>query len=135
MGAPHRTRGQRIAHADDHRLAKLMSRSGSLTALAAAAVAALTLAPAVASSPKFFQVSTQTDFLKGDVENLSIDSNGRLVLGPATDLIYETSAPFVWSVVPGRDGSLFIGTGNEGKVFRIDGQGKGSLFFDAAELE
>ena len=57
------------------------------------------------------------------------------MLGPATDLVYETSAPFVWSVIPGRDGSLFIGTGNEGKVFRIDAQGKGSLFFDAAELE
>ena len=33
------------------------------------------------------------------------------------------------------DGSLFVGTGNEGKVFRVDPQGKGSLFFDSAELE
>ena len=33
------------------------------------------------------------------------------------------------------DGSLFVGTGNEGKVFRIDPQGKGSLFFDSTELE
>ena len=41
------------------------------------------------------------------------------------------------SVVDDRapDGSLFVGTGNEGKVFRIDPQGKGSLFFDSAELE
>src|SRR3954462_13914150 len=135
MGAPHRTRGQRIAHADDHRLAKLMSRSGSLTALAAAAVAALTLAPARASSPKFFQASTQSDFLKGDVENLSIDSQGQLVLGPATELVYETAAPFLWSVAAGNDGSMFVGTGNEGEVYKIDAQGKGSLFFDAAELE
>ena len=36
-----------------------------------------------ASSPKFFQASTQTDFLKGDVENLSIDGRGQLLLGPA----------------------------------------------------
>src|SRR5947209_7372081 len=101
----------------------------------AAAIIALS-APAIdASSPKFFQASTQADFLKGDVENLSIDSHGRLVLGPATELIYETSAPFVWSMIGGSDGSLFIGTGNEGKVFRIDAQGKGSVFFDAAELE
>ena len=33
------------------------------------------------------------------------------------------------------DGSLFVGTGNEGKVFRIDAEGRGSLFFDSAELE
>jgi sugar lactone lactonase YvrE len=30
---------------------------------------------------------------------------------------------------------MFIGTGNEGKVFRVDPDGKGSVFFDAAELE
>jgi hypothetical protein len=112
-----------------------MNRSASLTALAAAAVVALTFAPMVASSPKFFQASTQSDFLKGDVENLSIDSQGQLMLGPATELVYETAAPFLWSITTGSDGSIFVGTGNEGKVYKIDPAGKGSLFFDAAELE
>ena len=93
------------------------------------------ITPLQASSPKFFQVATQADFLKGDVENLSIDSNGQLTLGPMTELVYETSAPFLWSMVPGADGALFVGTGNEGKVFKIDAQGKGSLFFDSTELE
>jgi hypothetical protein len=102
---------------------------------AATAFLVLALIPLQASSPKFFQAATQADFLKGDVENLSIDSNGQLTLGPATELVYETSAPFLWSMVPGADGSLFVGTGNEGKVFRIDSQGKGALFFDSTELE
>ena len=88
-----------------------------------------------ASSPKFFQAATQADFLKGDVQNLSIDSRGQLLLGPATELVYETAAPFIWALVPGTDGSLFLGTGNEGQVFKIDGKGKGTSFFDAAELE
>src|SRR5438552_13925336 len=105
-------------------------------ACAALAAAAVLLPSSVhASQPKFFQAATQADFLKGDVENLSIDTHGRLVLGPATELVYETSAPFVWSIVAGSDESLFIGTGNEGKVFRVDADGKGSVFFDAAELE
>ena len=102
------------------------------TAAVFVALAALALQ---ASSPKFFQSSTQTDFLKGDVENLSIDSHGQLTLGPATELVFETSAPFLWSMIAESDGSLFVGTGNEGKVFRIDPQGKGSLFFDSTELE
>ncbi len=106
-----------------------------LVAVAVTAVAAVSLVRLDASTPKFFSVSNQADFLKGDVENLSIDSNGRLMLGPATELVYETSAPFLWSVVPGADGSLFIGTGNEGKVFKVDAQGKGTLFFDSSELE
>jgi sugar lactone lactonase YvrE len=100
--------------------------------VALVALAALSLQ---ASSPKFFQSATQNDFLKGDVENLSIDSHGQLTLGPATELVFETSAPFLWSLIAESDGSIFIGTGNEGKVFRIDPQGKGSLFFDSTELE
>ena len=106
-----------------------------LRVLAAAAVAAATLLPLQASSPKFFQAATQNEFLKGDVENLSIDAHGQLTLGPVTDVVYETSAPFLWSMLAGPDGSLLVGTGNEGKVFRIDPQGKGSLFFDSTELE
>jgi hypothetical protein len=88
-----------------------------------------------ASSPKFFAATTQGDFLKGDVENLTIDSNGQLSLGPAIELVYETAAPFLWSMVAQPDGTLFVGTGNEGKVFRIDPQGRGSMFFDSTELE
>ena len=99
------------------------------------ATAAATAVLLHASSPKFFQAATQTEFLRGDVENLSVDNRGQLTLGLATELIYETAAPFLWSLVPGPDGALFIGTGNEGRVFRVDAQGKGTPFFDAAELE
>jgi hypothetical protein len=101
----------------------------------AVAVAVLACTSLEASSPKFFQASTQADFLKGDVDNVTIDSHGQLMLGPATELVYETSAPFLWSMVAAPDGTLFVGTGNEGKVFRVDPQGKGSVFFDSTELE
>jgi sugar lactone lactonase YvrE len=103
--------------------------------LLAAAAALAVVSTAHASSPKFFQAATQSDFLKGDVENLSIDSHGQLVLGSATELVYETAAPFLWCMLGQPDGSVFVGTGNEGKIFKIDPQGKGSLFFDSPELE
>jgi len=111
-----------------------MVKAGSFLA-AVVAVVALVGVSTRASSSKFFLAATQADLLKGEVTNLSIDSQGRLMLGPATELIYETSAPFLWAVTAGPDGSLFVGTGNEGKVFRVDAQGRGSLFFDAPELE
>ena len=38
-----------------------------------------------AAVPSFWQVATQADFLKGEVENLSIDGHGRLMLGPASN--------------------------------------------------
>jgi sugar lactone lactonase YvrE len=112
----------------------LIRRSRSRSAILVLFVFA-TLAALHASSPKFFQAATQNDFLKGDVENLSIDSRGQLLLGPAMELIYETASPFIWALVPGSDGSLFVGTGNDGRVFKVDGQGKGASFFDATELE
>jgi sugar lactone lactonase YvrE len=105
------------------------------TALLALVVVAAGGAVLHASSPRFFTAASQTDFLKGDVDNLSIDSHGRLVLGPAAELVYETAAPFVWALLPASDGSLFVGTGNEGKVFKIGPDGKGALFFDSGELE
>ncbi|HEY3384511.1 MAG TPA: hypothetical protein VGK32_22360 [Vicinamibacterales bacterium] len=88
-----------------------------------------------ASTPVFWQVSTRAEFLKGDVENLSIDHDGRLTLGPATTLAYDSAAPFLWALQPGADGAIFAGSGNEGKVFRIDRNGKTTTFHDASELE
>jgi sugar lactone lactonase YvrE len=102
--------------------------------LVAFAIVALAL-PLRASSPKFFQAATQGDFLKGDVDNLSVDSRGELALGPANELVYETAAPFVWAVEGHSDGTLFAGTGNDGQVVKIDPAGKASVFFDSAELE
>ena len=87
------------------------------------------------ATPTFWTVSTQTDFLKGEVENLSIDSNGRLFLGPPATKVAETAAPFLWTIVPAPDGALWAGTGNEGQVLKIARDGKVSVFFDAAELE
>ena len=88
-----------------------------------------------AASPVFWNVATQAEFLKGDVEDLSIDSDGRVFLGPSPALVAETAAPFLWTVLALPDGTLFAGSGNEGKVLRVSRDGKMSTFFDAAELE
>jgi hypothetical protein len=101
----------------------------------AALIAAAAVAVVSASTPIFWQVSTRADFLKGEVENLSIDNDGRLTLGPATSLVYDSSAPFLWSLLPAADGGVFVGSGNEGKVIHVDRDGKATTFFHANELE
>ena len=88
-----------------------------------------------ASAPTFWTVATQSDFLKGDVENLSIDADGRVSLGPETNKLADTSAPFIWTVVAATDGALWAGTGNEGQVLRVGKDGKAATIFDAAEIE
>ena len=105
----------------------------SLVVVAAGLLAASALLSA--SAPTFWTVATQVDFLKGDVENLSIDSDGRVFLGPATTQVAETSAPFLWTLLAGPDGTLWAGSGNEGQVLRIGRDGRTTTFFDATELE
>jgi len=89
----------------------------------------------MAAAPTFWTVSSQADFLKGDVEDLSIDSDGRMFLGPSAAQVAETSAPFLWTLIAGPNGTLWAGTGNEGQVLRITRDGKVSTFFDSNELE
>lgn len=88
-----------------------------------------------ASSPRFWIASTQADLLKGEVERLSIDDLGRLVLGPATTTVYDATVPFIWCLAAAPDGTVYAGTGNEGQVLRVDRQGTTTVWFDAAELE
>ncbi len=84
----------------------MTSLSELLRRLAPAACFACALtALASAASATFWTVSSQADFLKGEVEDLSIDSDGRVFLGPAASLVGETSAPFLWSIVSGADGT------------------------------
>jgi len=110
-----------------------MLRSFRVTLSALAVCAAGVVA--MAAVPTFWQVSTETEFLKGEVENLSIDTYGRLTLGPAATTLYESNAPFLWTLVTAPDGTVYAGSGNEGQVFRITPDGKSSMFFDSEELE
>lgn len=88
-----------------------------------------------ASVATFWEVSTEADFLRGEVSDLTIDAFGRVTLGPTLTPLYETTAPFVWTVVGASDGTVFAGSGNEGQVFRVGPDGRSAVFFDAEELE
>jgi hypothetical protein len=105
--------------------------AGPTLAAALAVVAAL----GVHAAPAFWQTTTQADFLRGDVDQLSIDEHGRLMLGPELTRVFDPAASVVWAIAAAKDGTTYLGTGNDGKVFRVTPKGEGSLFFDSAELE
>ena len=103
--------------------------------LAAACLLSLCAAADHAAGARFWQVSTQTDFLAGEVENLSIDMHGRLLLGPEATRVGESTTPFLWRLVQTPDGSMYGGSGNDGQVFKFAPDGTRTVFFDAPELE
>src|SRR5215813_4945570 len=76
-----------------------------------------------AASTSFWLVSTQTDFLKGEVEQLTVDTDGRVMLGPAVETLTQTSTPAVWHLALDSNGNVWAGTGNEGKVLKVDRSG------------
>ena len=97
---------------------------------------ALTLASgAPSAAPGFWEAATQADFLRGEVDQLSIDEHGRLMLGPEVRRVHDAGAPFVWTIAAGPDDAVFLGTGNSGRVIRVDRSGNGSVFFDSGEME
>lgn len=103
------------------------------TLLAAVLACAATL-PALAAQPQFWKIEDARDFLDGRTEGLSIDSEGRMRLAPAARLLHDPEAPYVWCIARDPKGRVFVGTGNEGKVFVTEAE-KGSMFFDSGELE
>ncbi len=80
-----------------------------------------------ASHPERNVTSTFDEFLAGEFDGVSVTSEGKLMRSPAFDEILDTKEAFVYSAVFNRTGALFIGTGNNGKVFRIDPAGSGEL--------
>ena len=103
--------------------------------LAVAGMLTIALSVVEAAGPVFWQVSTRADLLKGELSALSVDADGRLLLGPSVSLLDDPGQPYLWTAVEDRSGSLFVGSGKDGKVFRVDRSGKAALFFDAAEPE
>jgi len=103
--------------------------------LALLAALALALATAArAAGPQFWRLEGTAPFLEGDLVGLSLDSDGRLRLGPSSRPLFDPETPAAWSVARDGKGVLYLGTGNDGRVFRVE-NGKGSVVFDAQELE
>jgi sugar lactone lactonase YvrE len=106
-----------------------------LLRLATLVLLAALLGPrAGAAPPQFWRLEGSSDFLDGDLDGLSVDSEGHLRLGPLPQVRFDPQAPNAWCLARASDGTLYVGTGNEGRVVRVVGQ-KGSVLFDADELE
>jgi hypothetical protein len=88
-----------------------------------------------AVSPIFWNNSSFTEFSKGTLKGLSLNTDGQLSLAPKFDSVFDSDQALIWSAVYDNKKNLFVGTGHDGKVFKIDASGSSSLFFDAAELD
>src|ERR671926_1733561 len=91
--------------------------------------------PAQAGQPIVWETSGRTELLKGDSRGVSISDTGVLMLSPKLTEVFNTQQTYVWSSAVDDRGNVFLGTGHDGKIYRIPATGSGALLYDAAELD
>ena len=111
----------------------LINRSITLTTIIVVLLAA---APCIrAGQPVIWETSGRAELLKGDARGVSITDTGVLMLAPDFKELFNTEQAFIWSSAVDNQGSVYLGTGHDGKVFRVGLDGRGALLYDAAELD
>ena len=88
-----------------------------------------------AGQPILWETTGRAELLKGDARGVSISDTGVLMLSPKLNEVYNTQQTYVWSTAIDNQGNVYLGTGHDGKTFKITPNGTGSLLFDAPELD
>src|SRR3989454_1101952 len=91
--------------------------------------------PLFAVTPQFWETRKYDDFQKGKLTNLSLTSDDELALAPRFDTVFNTEQTLIWSAVADSKGNVYLGTGHDGKIFKVDPSGKGTLITDLPELD
>jgi hypothetical protein len=106
--------------------------AGSLAALILIAASAPTI---YSGQPIIWETGGRAELLKGDARGVSISDTGVLMLAPRLTEVFNTEQAFVWSSAVDAQGNVYLGTGHDGKIYRVSSEGRGSLLYDAAELD
>src|SRR5207244_6796715 len=88
-----------------------------------------------AGEPIVWEIGSRTDLLKGEARGVSITDTGLLTLAPNVTQLFNTEQAYVWSTAIDSAGNVYLGTGHDGKLFRVTPDGKGSLLYKASELD
>src|SRR6185436_1046787 len=116
--------------------AKRREYSGKFSGVAATILLLAVLAGATfAGQPVVWETSGRADLLKGDSRGISISDTGMLMLAPRLTEVFNTEQAFVWASAVDAQGNVYLGTGHDGKIFKVSADGRGALFYDAAELD
>jgi sugar lactone lactonase YvrE len=84
-----------------------------------------TAAPdARAAATRIWVSDTASDFSAGEARGVSVAMDGTLVLSRESRRVEGISEATIFSTVRGRDGSILVGTGSEGKILRVSKEGK-----------
>jgi hypothetical protein len=78
--------------------------------------------------------SSFDDFSKGKLNQVSLHSDGYLLAAPALESLAEIDSPILWDAQPDSKGNLYVGTGNQGVVYKVDSDGEVTKVFEPNRL-
>lgn len=117
----------------------MTKRPKALRNLHAVFIAAILLfipqTPARAGGPVVWETDSRAALLSGESRGVSVTDTGALMLAPQFTQVFDTEQAYVWSSAADSAGNVYLGTGHDGKIFRVGSDGKGALLYDAAELD
>ncbi len=96
---------------------------------------ALAAAVGFGSTTATWEMNTYQDFLRGKFSNVSLARDGQLSLAPKLDSVFAPDQPEIWSVAKAPDGTLYLGTGHRGRLYKLDARGRGTLIWTADQPE
>src|SRR5919202_1076208 len=88
-----------------------------------------------ASGPVVWETDSRSELLSGESHGVSVTDVGALMLAPQFTKVFDTEQAYVWSGAADAAGNVYLGTGHDGKIFRVGADGRGSLLYDAPELD
>src|SRR5258707_13325555 len=88
-----------------------------------------------AASTATWELNSYHDFLRGKFSGVSLDRDGRLTLAPRLSTVFSSDQPAIWSVARSADGSVYLGTGHRGRVYRVAPAGGDALIAASEQPE
>jgi hypothetical protein len=88
-----------------------------------------------AGGPIVWETNSREELLKGEARGVSVTDTGALMLAPRFAQLFDTEQAYIWSTAADERGNVYLGTGHDGRIFRVGADGRGALLYDAAELD
>ena len=88
----------------------------------------------VAGGPLYWRLDNFAEPGKVELRGATIDSQGAAILAPPLSEVFDTKQAYIWSTTEDQAGNLYLGTGGEGRVYRVNPAGQGALLCQVAEL-
>jgi sugar lactone lactonase YvrE len=107
-----------------------------VAAVAVVLVSATSLAPSLpAVSSRTWKQRERADFDQGEPHGVALSADGPIRLGSRLDVLTPSNQPYLWAIAADAHGVLYAAGGNEGRIDRIQPDGKSSPFFEVEDPE